>query len=140
MPMNDRRFLLAVGIAPLTPIVAIVLLLVLTTDESTTSYWIPIIVSFGLPTSYLGTCVVGLPLVIFLKRGGRLNLVSMSIAGAVSGGGLSACFSYFLSLLLGSPLRFDITLATWGAGLGIMVAITFGLLAGITSHSSSLRP
>ncbi|MFL1456375.1 hypothetical protein ACJO5Y_18190 [Marinobacter sp. GN3S48] len=131
--MNKRRLWLASITAPLTPVVAVTLVPMFFTQGQAFGNWLPVVILLGLFTSYLGAFVLGLPLVFLLERFGRLNLVALALAGAASGALIFSCFLYFLGLMLGSQSNIGFTEAVWGAGLGLMVAVPFSLVAGITS-------
>ncbi|MFL1407370.1 hypothetical protein ACJO2E_18655 [Marinobacter sp. M1N3S26] len=137
--MNKRRMLLALVIAPLIPVVAVILLPALL-GQQIFGNWLPFAILFGLVTSYLGAIAFGVPLISLLRKFGRLNIISVSLVGAASGSVVLCLSMNLFGFMLGSQPSVNLATLVWGAGLGLTVAIPFCLIAGITSHSSSLRP
>lgn len=137
--MNKRRMLLALVIAPLIPVLAVILLPALL-GQKIFGNWLPFAILSGLVTSYLGAIAFGGPLISLLRKFGRLNIISVSLAGAASGAVVLCLFMNLFGLMLGSQPSVNSVTLVWGAGLGLTVAIFFCLIAGITSHSSSSRP
>jgi len=136
MAMNKNRLCLASTVAPVTPIVAVIIVPALVTQGQAYGNALPMAILFGLLTSYLGTIALEVPQFLMLQRFGRLNLTALSLAGAASGVLVFSCFLYLLGLMLDSQASIGATEVLWGAGLGVMVAVPFSLIAGITSHSS----
>lgn len=97
------------------------------------------IVAFAAPVSYLGFLFLGLPSFFALQRSGRANLWSLLVAGAIGGAITMLVFS---TLLFGVSTWQYATLGNivgqilWGVGLGVCVAISFCLIAGITRRST----
>jgi hypothetical protein len=83
--------------------------------------------------SYIVFFLFGLPAISVLRRVGKLNFPSLILAGAIIGAGSFLCFNVGLVKLLGSPASsaLDLTTYAWGAGLGALVAGTFGAIAGL---------
>ena len=83
--------------------------------------------------SYIVFFLLGLPAISVLRRLGKLSIASLLLAGAIIGVGSFACFSIWFARLLGSPASsaLDLTTYAWGAGLGALVAGTFGAIAGL---------
>ncbi len=133
MPMNKKRLWLASTVAPVTPIVVVILVPALLTQGQAYGNALPMAILFGLLTSYLGTIALGVPQFLMLQRFGRLNLTALSLAGAASGVLVFSCFLYLFGLLLDSQVSIGATEILWGAGLGVMVAVPFSLLSGITN-------
>ena len=83
------------------------------------------------------SCIVffllGLPAISVLRRLGKLNFSSLILVGAVIGVGSFLCFNVWFAKLLGSSASsaLDLTTVAWGAGLGALVAGTFGAIAGL---------
>lgn len=131
--MNPYRLTAAVVIAPLAaPLAAFLFPIVLSGEwpyNQTDYYWI---VGVSTLFSYICFFVIGLPLCWLLKRWRMLHLLTLSIAGAASGIIAIEIFLYFFALSLESSTRFDWIGPIWGASLGFLVALTFGLIAGVS--------
>lgn len=138
--MTEGRFKLAAAIAPLVPAFLVVAVPMILTHGQAYGNALPLAIFFSVVTSYLGLLAV-LPLLILLKRNGRLTFVSLAVAGIAGGMVLFAGFLYVFALMLGTQAYYDYDLrdAIWGALLGSAVAIPFGLIAGITSQPSPTR-
>src|SRR5262249_51371391 len=83
-----------------------------------------------------GLFLVGLPLYHWLRKTGRLDLLKLTVCGAVGGVAFLVVFSAILVLIIRSPytpltLRDLILDLGWGIILGAAVAVTFGLIAGV---------
>lgn len=130
--MPEQRFWLAAAMAPCVPAV-----LILASGFHTQSFqWTFLMVGLALLTGYLGFLAVGLPLVYMLRRVGLLSLPALMLSGAVFGVLVFYLFSLFLDFLLGSPASFKLMASLLGALLGFSVALSFGLIAGITWRPS----
>ena len=129
--MTEQRFQIASLVAPSTPA-----LLVFIGDQTQSFQWNFLIVGLALLTGYLGFFIVGYPLIYLLRRTGFLSLPVLMLSGPVIGVLVFYFFLLFLSFLLGSSASFGLSAIIWGAGLGLCVALSFGLIAGITWRSS----
>ena len=133
--MPEQRFQLASVIAPCTPA-----LLIFIGGVQTQSFQLNfLIVGLALLTGYLGFFIVGYPLIYLLRRAGMLSLPALMFSGPVFDILVFYFFSLFLSFLLGSSAPFGLSASLWGALLGSCVALSFGLIAGITWRSSGTR-
>jgi hypothetical protein len=132
--MTESRFGLAAAVAPMAPTVLVVAAAILLPHGFGNA--LPFAIIFSVPTSYLGFFLVGLPLIHLLKRKGYLNFSTLAIAGIAAGIVAFAGFSVVFGLMLGSRSSYGAVGAAWGAGFGLLVAIVFGLVAGITRRSS----
>ncbi|WP_227818274.1 hypothetical protein [Nitrogeniibacter aestuarii] len=135
---NNPRLVLATLVAPLAVPVALVVVPVISCACWPFYYDLPWILGFAVPVSYLATLLVGLPLTRLLKKKNRLNLQFLVAGGTLMGTMVFYIFSVFLGLLLTSSpvLEFSTYAALFGAVLGLLVSLTFGLVAGITWRSS----
>ena len=129
--MSESRFRLAVAVAPMAPTALIVVASLLLPYGFGNG--LPFAILFSVLTSYLGFFLVGLPLVHLLKRKGYLNFGTLAIAGIVAGVIVFAGFSVLFRLMLDSRVSYGVLGAAWGAGFGLLVAIAFGLVAGLSS-------
>jgi hypothetical protein len=132
------RNVLAIIIAPLMPAILMIGLPVLFSlswpfNETDYIYVIVVSIVFG----YLGFAIFGLPLMLWLKRANKLNLVYLSLGGALTGAIVSTLFFILLGLLLNSNASLKPGGFIWGAALGFSVAITYGAISGITIRSKA---
>lgn len=93
--------------------------------------------AFALPVSYLGTLIIGLPLVVWLKSKGTLTANNLMLGGSLAGG---VVFTGFVLLLAGFDLEvLELPQLVWylaaGGALGAGVSYTFSVISGITRHS-----
>jgi hypothetical protein len=137
---EGSRFKLAVAISPLVPALIVVLGPALLLPGSSYGNALPLLLFFSIGTSYLGLFVIGLPVILLLRRLALLNLGTLALVGAVGGIVAFAAFSAVLTRLLQSSGSFGPPSVAWGAGLGLAVALSFGAIAGITSRSRATSP
>jgi len=96
-----------------------------------TDYLLVIIVSAS--CAYLALFVIGIPIYWILKRRRMLSLLTLSIAGAVSGALAFEFFLYLFAVMMKSTPGVFVSALAWGASLGFLVALTFGLIAGVSN-------
>lgn len=86
---------------------------------------------FSVPVSYIACLLFGMPLISLLKKKHKLNLLNLAVAGAVIGILVFYLFGIGFAAIMGSQVSFtpDAIQLLWGAGLGLSVAIPFGLIA-----------
>jgi len=85
--------------------------------------------------AYLALFFVGIPIYWILKRLQVLNIFTLSVGGAVSG---ALLFHIFLGLIFWSSPGISLFGVLWGAFLGLLVALTFGLIAGVRNNKGEL--
>lgn len=90
------------------------------------------IMSIGIPVSYVSTLVLGLPVYQILKNKGALTLTSISFSGLLLGALVLLLF--FGSVSTMNVLEF-LSVSAVGATLGGSVALTCGIISGITRPS-----
>ena len=129
--MTEQRFQIALLIAPCTPALFVFFGL-----QTQSFQWDFLIVGLALLTSYLGFFMAGYPLICLLRRAGLLSLPVLMLSGLVLGVLVFYFFWLFLGFLLGSSAPFVLPAILGGAGLGLCIALSFGLIAGITWRSS----
>lgn len=135
--MTEQRFRIASLIAPCIPVLFIFFVLV---DFETPSFqWNFLFVGFALFIGYLGFFMVGFPLIYILRRNGFLSLPMLMLSGLVLGVLVFYLFWLLLGFLLGSSVPYELSAILWGAALGLCVALSFGLIAGITWRSSGRK-
>lgn len=91
-----------------------------------------LIVLIAFPVSYGASLLVGLPMIKILRRKQLLNIVTVTIGGAIFGAIAFYLFGFLFAALLESsrpvaPNTFELL---YGAMLGVLVALPFGLIAG----------
>jgi len=140
--MRFRSFqtLLAVLVAPWAAPAAIAVSISLPTgaQEGFADYWV--FLSVSLIASYLGVVLLGLPVAYFLDRQRWLNLATLAVGGALSG---IVVFWLFLFLLVQVVFRSSESLFPWifwGAPLGLLVALVFGVIGGVPVRPGTRRP
>lgn len=138
---HRRPLWLAALIAPLAlPIFASLFLTVwVVASEGTTSFSDDWRVAAGvalvvLPFSYGITWLIGVPVVLWLRRCGQLSVVSVCASSLVLGAATT------LAMALLNSGTYSIAGAAIGAGLGLIVGIAFCIAAGITTPWSKARP
>ena len=122
----------AFALAPALPALFYFILLEYTSSGDTGGVWDILIFAIAISVSYVSCFLLGAPLISFLKRKQHLNLVYLSVGGAVMGAVVFYLFGFGLAATLDSsrtvmPYLFELT---WGAALGMLVALPFGLIAG----------
>lgn len=99
----------------------------------------------SLAVSYSSCFLFGLPLIPYLKRKQRLNIIFISIGGAVLGMVVVYVAGFGVAATLGSTKSVipELSELLWGAALGLLVALAFGLIAGYpltgTANGSELE-
>lgn len=93
---------------------------------------------FSVPFSYLPCFLLGLPLMRFLEKRHSLNTLMLTISGALLGIIVFYIFGFVLSGVLSSSKGIvpGVGELGWGAALGALVAISFGLIAGFPLFKS----
>jgi hypothetical protein len=134
--VTQDRLVIATIVAPCSAPITIILAAVVQCGCWPFHYDLPWIVGFSLITGFVGLCAVGLPLVYVLRRVGRLNLISLALSGALAGVLVFYLFGRLLAFLLESSGPFNLLSAVWGAALGFILALVFGLIAGLTTRST----
>lgn len=88
---------------------------------------------FAIPFSYLPCLIFGMPYISFLKKRKQLTLVNLLLGGIILGGIFFYIFGITFSIILDSPRSLEPTLRELlsGASLGFLVALLFGLIAGL---------
>lgn len=133
---SHRRLVMATVFAPLIVPAVLAATQLVEADNHTA---ISLVAVFSTVIAYVGTLVIGLPVVYGLRRARMLNLLSLALAGAAAGMIIFFVFSLFFGFLLNSSAPFEFLQALWGGALGLLVSLAFGALAGITWRSSG-RP
>jgi hypothetical protein len=89
--------------------------------------------------AYLGLFLVGLPIAKALKHLGYLNVPAIAFLGVLAGVLIFYAFMLLFGVLLGSSAVFGIKQLAWGAALGFVVAVAFGVISGITMRWRATR-
>ena len=88
--------------------------------------------------SYSGMFILGLPAVYFLKRFGRFNLGWVLVAGVVGGAVVWFVFLELFSRSLESESGVSYLSIVSGAIMGSLVALTYGLIAGVRTSGRAI--
>lgn len=134
--MMNKRKLLAIIVAPLMPAIAIIGESILTTMSwpfNQTDY--KLIILSSVVMSCLGLLIFGFPGIKILQKRSMLSLINLGIYGAVCGTFVFIVFLLGLGFFLNSTGEFSVGSIIGGAVLGSLVAITYGLISGITNRS-----
>lgn len=131
------RLCLAILLAPLVPLAIVYLMPLLLERGESEDYGFKFFALLYLPFSYGAVFFVALPLFLFLRQRGMLNIPLMTVAGGLVGvlvwGGFTAIFSYLLDS--SSSFKFSWLNIAWGIGLGVSIALPFSLIAGVPLFS-----
>ena len=120
----------ALGIAPLIPVVLMIFLPIVFGDNFN-EIWL-LVIGSNLLISYLATIIIGMPVFYVLERISQLNLWSLSLCGIVFGAVLLTLLASMTYNLDGSDLAL---LIFWGGCFGLLVALPFGLIAGVKARN-----
>ncbi len=88
---------------------------------------IGIVLFFGLAISYAMTCAIGLPLILLLRRNGRLTAARLCTGAALIG----AVPLTAIAAAEGASWSQSLIYVAIGAGFGVITAVCFCLAAGI---------
>jgi hypothetical protein len=126
-----NRIALAVACAPLAAPFAVVLYVLFSGDAVSAAQLLWIAVP-ALVVSYSATFVAGIPLIWLLRRLGQFNLPAVVFVGCCLGPLVFMLFEIGLGSALGSAAETAwADDAVWGGILGGLVALAFGLIAGV---------
>jgi len=81
--------------------------------------------------SYMGMFLFGLPVIYYLKNKGALTLAWVVGIGAVVGIVVWLIFMGLLAIVLGSSSEVGIFSLIFGAVMGFIVSLTYGLISGV---------
>ena len=124
------RLGIAAVLAPLAaPVISI--LLMFGSKFTATDSGLAWVFGFGAAFGYLSLLLGGIPILMLLKRLKRLNLFTLTLAGAIAGVFVFQLSLFVLGLLLESSASYDWLSLAYGALVGAAVACCFGLIAGI---------
>ena len=114
----------ALFVAPLIPSLLIVMLSLLFSEEYDVVMLTVLLVMTVI--SYMVTIIIGLPAFVLLNKLYQLNIMTLSISGAILGAASLAVIDIFLNLYneASLPLLF-------GAVIGFITSFIFGLVAGV---------
>lgn len=126
--MSFKRIHLAFLLAPILPSLFFIIAFGLTNRSTVVA-----ILVFAIPFSYISCLVFGIPLMSFYRKKNCLNMINMSISGAILGVLVFLIFGFVFSTFLGSLKEIVPALSELisGALLGLLVTIPFCIIAGI---------
>lgn len=130
--MSVSRQRIAFALAPALPAVFLLVVPHLTNSAYTGRHTAALVLIIALSVSYLSCFLFGAPLIFILRRNRKLNTVYLSIGGAVLGAVVFYVFGFGFSALLNSSRNLVPSVGElfYGAVLGVLVALPFGLIAG----------
>lgn len=104
----------------------------LTNSGYTGRHNVVLVLLFALSVSYLSCFLLGAPLISYLRRHRVLNTIYLSIGGAILGAVVFYVFGFGFSALLDSSRSLMPSAGElfYGAMLGVLVALPFGVIAG----------
>ncbi|WP_157462078.1 hypothetical protein [Chitinimonas koreensis] len=137
--MKIEKITLAFVLSPLFPVAYMLIMPYLSGGAYQGRYDVLLVLLFSLPTSYISCLLLGLPLVRALRKRSALTLVNVVGGGVVLGMIAYYLFSWGFAAFLGSSIELtaQAEVLVWGAILGVMVALPFGLIAGLPLHRPS---
>ena len=97
------------------------------------------IMFFGLPLSYMGMVILGIPYYRLLEKNNWMSLTKLVVGGTVFG---AAVLGLFAAAIVGFDGMWRVeSIGTFaiGGGLGLAVSFVFGKMIGITRRSSGHR-
>lgn len=134
--MDRNRFLFATTFAPwAAPILVVIVETLIGLISSSAEA--AMIGSVFLAFSYLGMLFFGVPIVWLLQRSGNLNFWSLALSGIIAGFVFLWLSEWVISGFQRPNFYPNFLYVAFGSGLGLSVAITFGILARV--HRSDGR-
>lgn len=130
--MLVTRQRLAFVLAPALPALYLLVMPILTKSVYTGRHDVFLVLLISLSVSYLSCFLLGVPLISFLRRNRFLNTIYLSVSSAVLGAAVFYVFGFGFSAVLDSSKSLMPSLSElfYGAALGVLVALPFGLIAG----------
>lgn len=136
--ISNHRIRLAFLIAPMSPVLFFALMFGVSKSENI-GVW-PILIFFiSLSVCYLATLCFGGPVVAFLRKIKKLNLIYLIVAGCFFG----TISLYLASLCLAFSLESSVDPHAnleeliWGCVFGGAISLVFGLIAGLSWFGSA---
>ena len=127
-----NRHALAFLVAPLAPSLFVIALSLLNSGDGPTSRTLIVVLIPTLFVSYVATAMVGLPVLVLLRKALHVDVLRLATAGAVSGALVYYAVKLGLHWLGGAsgfpPLTAQDLL--FGLGFGGSVAFLYGVIAG----------
>ena len=135
------RNITALIIAPLMPaLLHIVVPVILTFSWPFNGADIKIILYVAIVVSYVATILLGIPLLIVLKKSNKLRYLYLNIFSFILGGLVMFIFAaYFGASMKYSTFDGLVYLFFYGGILAASVAFVYGLISGITSRPKATR-
>jgi hypothetical protein len=130
---STKRQWLAFALAPMTPTLYFLLLFELSPQLNVSNQSELLVLFFSTIVSYISCLILGLPLVLLLKKYGSLNTIFLTICGAVLGAIVFHIVGAGFSAIIDSTInlfQLDTRLLKFGAGFGVLVSIPYGVIAG----------
>jgi hypothetical protein len=131
--VNSKRIVLAALLSPWTAPATLIIAATMVARRWPFNFSLWQTAGLGVLPAYGGLVLVGLPLFFWLRRTQRLDLVTLTVCGALGAVLFLLAFTTVLSFVMESALGSrELILDVWyGLLLGSAVAIAFGAIAGV---------
>ena len=131
--MPITRINIAFALSPIFPTLYFLALPYFYGTTYTGGFDVFFIILLSLPVSYAVCLLLDIPMYFFLLNKKLLNIVNVVTIGAIAGAIVFYIWGFGFAALLGSSKNVIPSLSElfWGAALGVMVALPFGLIAGL---------
>lgn len=124
---RSARLVLAALVAPLS----VPLVVFLFFKSSSDALWAELAFVVAGMVSYGSMLLLGLPVLLYLRDKGLLQMGAVVLSGAIVGVFVGVIFDYAILLKAGSSRPFRYDLLAWSAGAGVLIAFTFSIIAGL---------
>lgn len=125
---HSTRFWLAALFAPL---VAPVVFKAIWSLDGPAGPYLDIVFVVATVIAYLGFGLLGLPVLIYLRRKSLLTARNVLLAGMILGVSLGVAVPPLLAMTQGKPLRFSLGFVPLTTVSGFLIGAVFALLAGV---------
>ncbi|MCG7965726.1 MAG: hypothetical protein JAY63_03945 [Candidatus Thiodiazotropha taylori] len=131
----EKALLIAPVVGPLIYCIGAAILMVFSSSQGSVVAMVVLVLSAGIPVSYIATLIIGLPIYTLLKKKEILTITSITVSGALAGIIVLALFFSSFKGFGWFELNEFLNIAAIGFILGGAVAYTFARISGIKSVS-----
>lgn len=121
------RLVLATLVAPLS----VPLVVFFYFESSNDAIWAEMAFLVSGVIAYGSMFFLGVPCLLYLRGKGLLHIVGVVLSGATVGIIVGLITEYTILLKAGSSRPLDLELIAWSAGAGLLIAVTFSIIAGL---------
>ncbi|MCG7937615.1 MAG: hypothetical protein N0C88_01995 [Candidatus Thiodiazotropha lotti] len=132
----EKALLIAPVVGPLIYCIGAAILMVFSSSQGSVVAMLALVLSAGIPVSYIATLIIGLPIYNLLKKKEILTITSLTVSGALAGVIVLALFFSSFKEYGGFELNEFWNIAAIGTILGGAVAYTFARISGVKSASN----